>query len=318
MKFTVKTVILAGGRGTRLEPLTRDRAKPAVPYGGIYRIIDFTLSNCVNSQLHDVIVLTQFKSRSLDRHIKSAWNFFSHRMNHNLEVLPPQQRLDEHWYRGTADALYQNIYSIEPSQPDHILILAGDHIYRMDYNGFINHHINTNADLTIGCIPVPIRESDQFGIIETDADNRLTAFREKPIECEPMAGSSDHALGSMGIYLFRSSILYDAVCKDAADISSRHDFGHSIIPELLNRRASIQVYTHRIPETSTAPYWRDVGTLDAYYESSMELLGTFTDLRNPRSELADLDTLSRAASCSDLSDNKCHTAQSHSSWISHR
>ena len=284
MNTNVKTVLLAGGKGTRLEPLTRDRAKPAVPYGGIYRIVDFTLSNCVNSRLHDIIVLTQFKSRSLDQHIKRAWNFFSHQLNHSLEVLPPQQRLDEHWYLGTADALYQNIYSIEPSQPDHILILAGDHIYRMDYNGFIQHHVTSGADLTIGCIPVPIAESDQFGIVEADDNGNLTAFHEKPAQCEPMAGSSDHALGSMGIYLFRASNLYEAVCRDAADAKSRHDFGHNIIPSLLDRGSSIQVFAHQNRNSPEAPYWRDVGTLDAYFDSSMELLGN-----DPKFQIHDPD-----------------------------
>src|SRR5204863_1427398 len=172
----VLTVILAGGKGTRLEPLTRDRAKPAVPFGGLYRIVDFTLSNCINSDLRRIMVLTQYKARSLDRHIRAGWGFLSRELGEYVEVLPPQQRIDENWYKGTADAIYQNIYSIEKADPRYVLILAGDHIYKMDYGDMIRMHLEEEADLTIGCIPVPLKDGNQFGIVHLDAEDRLTGF----------------------------------------------------------------------------------------------------------------------------------------------
>src|SRR4051794_11408193 len=184
----VVTVILAGGRGTRLEPLTRDRAKPAVPFGGLYRIIDFTLSNCINSGLRRILVLTQFKSRSLDRHIRRGWSFLSSELGEVVEVLPPQQRIDETWYKGTADAIYQNIYSIEREDADLVLVLAGDHIYKMDYGHMIRFHQERGADLTVGCIPVPLAEVNQFGIMQTTADDRVNGFLEKPKTADPMPG----------------------------------------------------------------------------------------------------------------------------------
>src|SRR5438874_6754333 len=188
MQRDVLTVILAGGRGTRLEPLTRDRAKPAVPFGGQYRIIDFTLSNCINSDLRRVRVLTQFKSHSLNRHIRQAWGFLAPELGESIEVLPPQQRIDENWYKGTADALYQNIYSLEKEEPRYVAILAGDHIYKMDYGEMIRSHLERNADLTVGAIPVPLSETKQFGILQTDDQDRITHFLEKPKEARPMPG----------------------------------------------------------------------------------------------------------------------------------
>ena len=268
----VVTVILAGGRGTRLEPLTRDRAKPAVPFGGLYRIIDFTLSNCINSDLRRILVLTQFKSRSLDRHIHRGWNFLSSELGESVEVLPPQQRIDETWYKGTADAIYQNIYSLERENADHVLILAGDHIYKMDYGHMIRAHVDRKADVTIGCIPVPLDEVRHFGIMQTAPDDRVVNFLEKPKTAPPMPGDPQHALGSMGIYVFKARLLFELLCQDAAKTGSDHDFGKNIIPGMID--AGQKVLAHRFLDQNrkAVPYWRDVGTLDAYYQANMDLV----------------------------------------------
>jgi len=278
MLNNVLTVILAGGRGTRLEPLTRDRAKPAVPFGGMYRIIDFTLSNCINSGLRKVLVLTQFKSRSLDRHMRLGWNFLSPEMGEWIEVLPPQQRIDENWYKGTADALYQNIYSIEKDDPEEMLILGGDHIYKMDYADLLKFHRKSKADLTIGCIPIPLSESRQFGIMEVDHHSQVIGFKEKPKTCAPMPSDPHHALGSMGIYVFNTRVLFEQLCEDAAKSESGHDFGKDIIPSML--ATGHRVFAHRFQDQNrkAMPYWRDVGTLDAYFQASMDLVGTEPEL----------------------------------------
>lgn len=268
----VITVILAGGKGTRLEPLTRDRAKPAVPFGGLYRIIDFTLSNCINSGLRRALVLTQYKSRSLDRHVRYGWGFLSSEMGEAVEVLPPQQRIDETWYQGTADAIYQNIYSLERENVDQVLILAGDHIYKMDYGHLIRSHRDRGADATVGCIPVPLNEVRHFGIMQTAPDDRVVNFVEKPKTADPMPGDTQHALGSMGIYVFNAKLLYELLCRDAATPGSAHDFGKNIIPHMLG--AGMRVYAHRFRDENrkAIPYWRDVGTLDAYYQANMDLI----------------------------------------------
>ncbi len=267
----VLTVILAGGKGTRLEPLTRDRAKPAVPFGGLYRIIDFTLSNCINSQLRKIVVLTQYKARSLDRHIRAGWSFLSSELGEYVEVLPPQQRIDENWYKGTADALYQNIYSIEKEDPKYVVILAGDHIYKMDYGDMIRSHIEREADLTIGCIPVPVREGVHFGNMELDAEEHVTGFREKPKDPRPMPDDPAHCLASMGIYVMTARPMYELLCKDATRPDSEHDFGKSIIPEMI---ANNRVFGYRFRDANrkAVPYWRDVGTLDAYFQANMDLV----------------------------------------------
>jgi glucose-1-phosphate adenylyltransferase len=267
----VLTIILAGGKGTRLEPLTRDRAKPAVPFGGQYRIIDFTLSNCINSHLRQILVLTQYKARSLDRHIQVGWSFLSRELGEYIDVLPPQQRIDENWYKGTADAIYQNIYSIEKEDPDYILILAGDHIYKMDYGDLIQAHLSKQADLTIGCIPIPLRETDQFGVMEVDKEDRVTAFKEKPKTAEPLPDDPHHCLGSMGIYVFTAKLMYDLLFEDAARLESDHDFGKNIIPRMIGPR---RVFAFRFKDKNDKPvaYWRDVGTLDAYYQANMDLV----------------------------------------------
>jgi glucose-1-phosphate adenylyltransferase len=267
----VLTLILAGGKGTRLDPLTRDRAKPAVPFGGLYRIIDFTLSNCLNSNLRRILVLTQYKARSLDRHIAAGWGFLSRQLMEYIEVLPPQQRIDEHWYKGTADAIYQNIYSIEKADPRYVLILAGDHIYKMDYDDMIRAHIENNADLTIGCIQAPLREAPSLGVLSVDEHDRVTAFQEKPRDAKPLPDHPDHCLASMGIYVFTARPMYELLCQDATQPSSDHDFGKNIIPSIME---SHRVYAFRFRDKNrkATPYWRDVGTLDAYYQANMDLV----------------------------------------------
>jgi glucose-1-phosphate adenylyltransferase len=262
---------MAGGKGTRLDPLTRDRAKPAVPFGGLYRIIDFTLSNCINSGLRRIFVLTQYKARSLDRHIASGWGFLSRELDEYTEVLPPQQRIDEHWYKGTADAVYQNIYSIEKADPKYVLILAGDHIYKMDYGDMIRSHLDRGADLTIGSIPVPLRESSHYGVIQVDANDRVVGFREKPRDASPMPGDSNHCLASMGIYVFTARLMYELLCQDATHPHSDHDFGKNIIPSMIQTN-KVYVFRFRDKNRKAVPYWRDVGTLDAYYQANMDLV----------------------------------------------
>lgn len=267
----VLTLILAGGKGTRLEPLTRDRAKPAVPFGGLYRIIDFTLSNCINSDLRRVLVLTQYKARSLDRHIAAGWSFLSRELDEYIEVLPPQQRIDENWYKGTADAIYQNIYTIEKADPRYVLILAGDHIYKMDYGAMIRSHIERGADLTVGCITAPRKDGVHFGIMDVDEKERVIGFLEKPREPPGLPGNPDECLASMGIYVFSARIMYELLCQDATRADSGHDFGKNIIPGILD---SQRVYAYRFQDQNrkSVAYWRDVGTLDAYYQANMDLI----------------------------------------------
>jgi glucose-1-phosphate adenylyltransferase len=277
MMRRVLALILAGGKGTRLEPLTRDRAKPAVPFGGAYRIIDFTLSNCINSGLRRILVLTQYKAASLDRHINLGWRFLCRELGEFVDLLPPQQRIDENWYQGTADAVYQNIYSIERYGLDYLLILSGDHIYKMDYADLIRDHIESNAVATIGCIPVPLRESNQFGVMEVDATNRVRAFREKPAIADPMPDDPTRCLGSMGIYVFNSHFLFEQLCQDATDTSSRHDFGHNIIPKIIESHL-VRAYPFRDKNTGHSLYWRDVGTLDSFYEANMDLIAVHPEL----------------------------------------
>jgi glucose-1-phosphate adenylyltransferase len=267
----VLTLILAGGKGTRLDPLTRDRAKPAVPFGGLYRIVDFTLSNCINSDLRRVLVLTQYKARSLDRHIAAGWGFLSRELDEYIEVLPPQQRIDEHWYKGTADAIYQNIYSIEKANPRYVLILAGDHIYKMDYGDMIHEHIEHGADLTVGCITAPLRDAGHFGVMQVDAQNRVQGFQEKPREPTPLPDDPGHCLASMGIYVFTARPMYELLCQDATHPSSDHDFGKNIIPSMVQSE-KVYAYRFRDKNRKAIPYWRDVGTLDAYYQANMDLV----------------------------------------------
>lgn len=267
----VLALILAGGKGSRLEPLTRDRAKPAVPFGGGYRIIDFTLSNCLNSGLRRILVLTQYKAASLDRHINLGWRFLCRELDEFVDVLPPQQRIDEQWYQGTADAVYQNIYTIEKTRPKYVLILSGDHIYKMDYAELIREHIESRAEATVCCIPVGLDLSSQFGIIKVDDEQRILEFKEKPAQADPIPGDPERCLASMGVYIFNANFLFEQLCRDATVAGSSHDFGKDIIPSLIGSHL-LRAHQFRDKNTGNEHYWRDVGTLDAYYEANMDLV----------------------------------------------
>jgi len=267
----VLALILAGGKGSRLEPLTVDRAKPAVPFGGIYRIIDFTLSNCLNSGLRKILVLTQYKAASLDRHINRAWRFLCRELGEFVDILPPQQRLGELWYRGTADAVYQNIYTIEQSRPEIILVLSGDHVYKMDYDRLVDSHVKSGADCTIACLPVPLEEGTDFGVMGVDAEGRVERFDEKPANPPPLPDDPTRCLASMGVYVFNARVLFEELCRDATVQSSNHDFGRNLIPEMI-RTHKVQAYAFRDERTGDTAYWRDVGTLDAYYAANMDLV----------------------------------------------
>jgi glucose-1-phosphate adenylyltransferase len=268
----VMAIILAGGRGSRLEPLTRDRAKPAVPFGGIYRIIDFALSNCINSDLRKILVLTQYKAVSLNRHIDQGWMFLTRELDEYIEVIPPQQRIGASWYQGTADAIYQNVYTIEKAAPRDTLILAGDHIYKMNYAEMLAFHRQSKADLTIASLTVPLAQAREFGVMAVDAEGRVTGFREKPSDPDPMPDHPDLALTSMGVYIFSTDVMYELLFQDAArKEASHHDFGRDIIPGMLGSNR-VFAYPFRDENRKQAAYWRDVGTLDAYFQTSMDLI----------------------------------------------
>ena len=269
----VLAVVLAGGKGTRLEPLTRDRAKPAVPFGGAYRIIDFTLSNCLNSGFRKILVLTQYKALSLGRHINRGWRgLFSWELGEFVDIVPPQQRIDEHWYRGTADAVYQNIYSIEKEEPEFVVILAGDHVYKMNYRDMLNFHLGENADVTVGALRVPVQTAArQFGVIQVDEQSRIIGFEEKPEHPRPIPGDEANCLASMGIYVFTARFMYEQLCQNAARPDAGHDFGHDVIPAMIDSHR-VFAFPFRDANQKAEAYWRDVGTLDAYYEANMELI----------------------------------------------
>ncbi len=272
MHRDVLAIVLAGGRGSRLEPLTRDRAKPAVPFGGIYRIIDFTLSNCINSDLRKILVLTQYKAVSLNRHIDQGWKFLSRELDEYVEVIPPQQRIADQWYQGTADAIYQNVYTIEKAAPRDTLVLAGDHIYKMNYAEMIAFHRDHRADLTIACIPMPKEASRELGVLKVDDRGRVLEFVEKSPDAPTIPGHPDQILASMGIYVFATDVMYERLFRDAAKKEmSRHDFGHDIIPDML-ADARVFAYPFRDENRKEGAYWRDVGTIDAYYQTSMDLI----------------------------------------------
>ncbi len=266
------TFIMAGGKGERLSPLTKDRAKPSVPFGGIYRIIDFTLSNCVNSGIRRIHVLVQYKSMSLSRHIRMGWNVLNAEVGEYIDVVPAQQRIDEHWYQGTADAIYQNIYSIRIENPDQVLILAGDHVYKMDYKKMLDVHRDSKADLTIGVVPMPKEESSSVGVIEVDGKNRVIGFEEKPKVAKTVPGDPEHVYGSMGIYIFDRKVLEEELEEDAKK-DTDHDFGKNIIPEMIKKGGrNVVAYQFIDMNKKEAHYWRDVGSLDAFYESNMDLV----------------------------------------------
>ena len=261
--------ILAGGKGERLYPLTRDRTKPAVPFGAIYRIIDFTLSNCINSNLRKIYVLSQYKSLSLNRHIQLGWNILSSPLGEFITVVPAQQRINEHWYKGTADAIYQNIYLLQKELPDLLLILSGDHVYKMNYREMIDFHLEKGADVTVAAMEMDKRLSREFGVIEIDSDYRIRGFQEKPDSPRTLPNRADRILTSMGIYVFNTEIMVRKLIEDAKK-DTAHDFGKNIIPDMINKnRVFAKIFKD---EKGTGHYWRDVGTIEAYFESNMDLV----------------------------------------------
>jgi glucose-1-phosphate adenylyltransferase len=266
----ILVILLAGGAGERLYPLTKERAKPAVYFGGPYRIIDFTLSNCINAGLRHIFIATQYKSLSLNRHIRMGWSIVSEELGEFIEILPPQKRVGEHWYLGTADAVYQNLYSIVNEKPTHIIVLSGDHVYKMDYSKMLRFHVDHGADATIGAIEVPLAEGHRFGIVVVRDDDRVVGFEEKPTQPRPSPGAADTALASMGVYIFRADVLVRALEEDAARTDSEHDFGKNILPSMIHT-APVYCYRFYDENKKAAKYWRDIGTLDAYYEASMDL-----------------------------------------------
>ncbi len=266
--------VLAGGRGSRLRQLTDRRAKPAVPFAGKLKIIDFALSNCVNSGIRHIAVLTQYKAQSLIRHIERGWGFLAANLGEYVDVVPAQQRLGESWYSGTADAVYQNLSLLHDAHAEYVLVLAGDHVYKMDYSVMLAEHVAKEADVTVGCIEVPLADAVNFGVMAIDAGGRVVEFEEKPAQPRPLAGATDRALASMGIYVFGTAFLADQLERDARDASSSHDFGKDVIPGLLGR--GLRVMAHRFADSCVnmagdKPYWRDVGTIDAFWEANIDL-----------------------------------------------
>lgn len=270
-------LILAGGRGSRLKQLTLWRAKPAVPFGGKFRIIDFPLSNCINSGIRRIGILTQYKAHSLINHVQQGWGMFRGEFGEFVELLPAQQRIQASWYEGTADAVYQNIDIIRAHEPEYVLILAGDHIYKMDYGGMLAFHVEKKADITVGCIEVPLKEASAFGVMGINNDGQIHSFIEKPDKPEPMPGNKDHALCSMGIYIFNRDFLIEQLIRDADTPYSSHDFGKNIIPSILEKY-SAYAYPFRNLEAGKMGYWRDVGTVDAFWAANLELIGVQPEL----------------------------------------
>lgn len=266
------TVVLAGGVGSRLSPLTDDRAKPAVPFGGKYRIIDFTLTNCLHSGLRRILVLTQYKSHSLQKHLRDGWSIFNPELNEYITAVPPQMRKGGKWYEGTADALFHNIWLLNRSEAKYVVVLSGDHIYRMDYAAMLEEHIAKKAGLTVACMDVPRAEACSFGVMATDEFNRIVSFIEKPLDPPSIPNQPDRSLVSMGIYIFDMDVLQQALQKDSDIESSSHDFGKDIIPDLIPNH---NVYAYRFGEKGRVNrdcYWRDVGTIDSFYAANMDLL----------------------------------------------
>ncbi|HMK87029.1 MAG TPA: glucose-1-phosphate adenylyltransferase [Steroidobacteraceae bacterium] len=270
-------VVMAGGRGERLRSLTLHRCKPATPFGGKFRIIDFVLSNCVNSGIRQIAVLTQYKAQPLIQHIQRGWSYLRGEMGEFVELIPAQQQMGEHWYRGTADSVYQNLEFIRSHHPTHVLILAGDHIYKMDYGPMIAYHEISEADITVGVVDVPLDRAHEFGIMTTDDANRVVKFAEKPARPQPIKGHPDLARASMGIYVITLERLEQLLNDDAADEKSSHDFGRNIIPPVIDR-LRVFAYPFHDVETQAQNYWRDVGSVDAYYEANMELVALNPEL----------------------------------------
>ena len=275
-------LVLAGGRGSRLKQLTDRRAKPAVYFGGKFRIIDFALSNCVNSGIRRIGVVTQYKSHSLLRHIQRGWSFLRAELNETVDLMPAQQRLDdEHWYRGTADAVFQNLDIVESSKPEYVVVLAGDHIYKMDYSLMLMDHVEQGVGCTVGCIEVPRLEASGFGVMAVDVQRRITSFVEKPADPPPMPGHDDRSLASMGIYVFNAEYLYRVLAEDLANPASSHDFGKDVIPRVVSEG---QALAHPFGMSCISnpngaqPYWRDVGTIDAFWEANLDLASISPEL----------------------------------------
>jgi len=272
MNRGVLTFIMAGGKGERLLPLTRDRTKPAVPFGGIYRIIDFTLSNCINSGLRKIYVLTQYKSASLQKHIRLGWNILPSELGQFIELLPAQQRVGDTWYLGTADAIYQNLYTLEMDKSDEVLILAGDHVYKMNYYTLIDFHRQAEADLTVGVVEMDKDKAPQLGVVEVDSLGRVTGFQEKLEKPKTIPWDPKKVYASMGIYVFKHPVIEAELQEDAKKRNSTHDFGKDIIPQMLKKGLKVVAYNFIDENKREAQYWRDIGTIDAYYEANMDLL----------------------------------------------
>jgi glucose-1-phosphate adenylyltransferase len=265
-------LILAGGRGSRLKHMTKWRSKPAVPFGGKFRIVDFPLSNCINSGIRRVGVLTQYKAHSLILHIQRGWGFLRGEFGEFIELLPAQQRIESSWYEGTADAVYQNLDILRSHNPDYVLVLAGDHVYKMDYGTMIAEHVESGADMTVGCLTVDIETAKEFGVMSVDESNRVIDFQEKPDQPKPLPGRDDVALASMGIYVFNRKFLFEQLIKDADTPDSSHDFGKDIIPRVISKYR-VQAYPFTDTTSGKQAYWRDVGTIDAFWSSNIELIG---------------------------------------------
>ncbi len=271
-------LVLAGGQGSRLYELTAWRAKPAVPFGGKFRIIDFPLSNCVNSGIRQVGVLTQYKAHSLIQHLVLGWSYFKRELGEYLEVLPASQRVGGEWYQGTADAIYQNLDIIRTHRPEYVMVLSGDHIYKMDYGPMLAFHVESGADMTVSCLEVPLAEAARsYGVMQIDAEQRIVGFEEKPAEPKPIPGQPGLCMASMGNYVFKTEFLYDQLIADAARTDSSHDFGKDIIPSIISRHM-VYAYPFRDPDTGDRAYWRDVGTLDAFWKANMELMTVTPEL----------------------------------------
>jgi len=307
------TLVLAGGKGRRLEPLTTGRAKPAVPFGAAYRIIDFTLSNCIHSGLRRIFVLTQYQAHSLEEHLRFAWNFLPRRLSQFIAALPPHHQLEDRWYRGTADAISHNLAVIASERPKHVVILSGDHIYKMDYGRMLREHIEREAAVTIGAVEIGQEDSSRFGILEVDSQDRIAAFQEKPQQGAEIPGKPGRCLGSMGIYIFETEELVRRLEDDRADTSSSHDFGNDVIPKMIG---DASLYVHRFEDIDRRgdPYWRDVGTLESYFEANLDLISvnpsfnlydqrwpTYTLWHNdpPAKTVFDSDAEGRSASVTD-------------------
>ncbi len=277
------SIILAGGQGERLYPLTKDRSKPAVPFGGKYRIIDFTLSNVINSGFRKLYLITQYKSQSLDTHIREGWSFLNGELGEFIYSVPPQFRTANHWYQGTADAVFQNLHLLQDEKPDYIIILSGDHIYKMDYLKMLQYHIAQNADLTVSGIEIEKSLAHQFGVMVVDKDNRVVEFQEKPKEPTPLPHKEDHCYVNMGIYIFSAESLARVLVDDAKKKESHHDFGKNVIPSML-KEFKVFAYNFEDENKTAQPYWRDIGTLDSYYDASMDLVSV-----SPVFNLYDID-----------------------------